>query len=344
MQAYRISTFGVEALESTTLPMPEVGPGMVLVRIHAVSLNYRDLMVVEGRYNPKMELPRIPCSDGAGEIVAVGAGVESVGVGDRVCTLFFQRWMDGAISSENSKGALGGDVDGVLAEYVALPQDGVIRFPSHLSYEEASTLPCAGLTAWNALHHAGVPESPGGAGETVLVQGTGGVSIFALQFAKLAGMRIFGISSSDEKLERAAALGLDAGCNYRDVPEWSRWVATVTERRGVNRLIEVGGAGTFAQSLEAAGFGGLIAQIGVLSGGVATGAVPLTQILRKQLRVQGIYVGSKTMFAEMNETIAGAGLRPVVGEVFAFEAARDALMTMKSGQHFGKIVVKGTVA
>jgi NADPH:quinone reductase-like Zn-dependent oxidoreductase len=340
MEGYRISAFGIEALERTTLPMPEVKPGMVLVRIHAVSLNYRDLMMVEGRYNPRMALPRVPCSDGAGEVVAVGAGVDRVAVGNRVCTLFFQGWMAGAISAEKTRGALGGDVDGALAEYVTLGQDGVIPFPAHLSYEEAAALPCAGLTAWNALHHAGMPSSPAKSGDTVLIQGTGGVSLFALQFAKLAGMTVYGISSSDEKLKRAAGMGLDAGCNYRDVPEWSRWVADVTERRGVDRIIEVGGAGTFSQSLEAAGFGGSIAQIGVLSGGVATGAIPLTQILRKQLRVQGIYVGSRAMFAEMNEAIEAARLRPVVDQLYPFAEAREALTAMKSGQHFGKIVVQ----
>jgi NADPH:quinone reductase-like Zn-dependent oxidoreductase len=340
MESYRVAAFGIEALERTTLPIPEAGPGSVVVRIHAVSLNYRDLMTVEGRYNPKMALPRIPCSDGAGEVVAVGAGVDRVAVGDRVCTLFFQGWMDGAISADKTRGALGGDVDGALAEYVALGQDGVIPFPEHLTYEEAATLPCAGLTAWNALHHAGMPASPAAAGDTVLIQGTGGVSLFTLQFAKLAGMTVYGTSSSDEKLARAAAMGLDGGCNYRETPEWSGWVADVTERHGVNRVIEVGGAGTFAQSLEAAGFGGLIAQIGVLSGGVATGAVPLTQILRKQLRVQGIYVGSRAMFAEMNEAIGTARLRPVVDQVYPFAEAREALTAMKSGQHFGKIVIR----
>ncbi len=210
MYAYPLTQFGVEHLKKVELPLLQIAPGMVLIRVHAVSLNYRDLMVVTRLYNPKMVLPRIPCSDGAGEVVAIGGGVSRVNVGDRVCGIFMQRWLDGPLTAEKSKAALGGDIDGMLAEYSLLHEDGVVHFPEHLSYEEAATLPCAGVTAWNALHHAGEPSKPALPDETIVIQGTGGVSIFALQFAKLLGARVVGTSSSEEKRSRAYGLGLDA--------------------------------------------------------------------------------------------------------------------------------------
>jgi NADPH:quinone reductase-like Zn-dependent oxidoreductase len=324
------------------LPMLQIASGMVLIRVRAVSLNYRDLMVVKGLYNPKMALPRVPCSDGAGEVVAIGDGVTRVRVGDRVCGIFMQRWLDGPLTAERSKEALGGDVDGMLTEYALLAEDGVVRFPEHLSYEEAATLPCAGVTAWNAVHHAGEPANPVLPCETVVIQGTGGVSIFALQFAKLLGAKVIGTSSSDEKLKRAYSLGLDEGCNYRKRPEWSKWVAEVTGGRGADRIIEVGGAGTFGQSLRAARVGGVVAQIGVLSGSATSEPLALTPILHKQLRVQGIYVGSRTMFEQMNAVITKAELRPVIDRVFTFDQAREAFLHMQSASHFGKIVIRMT--
>ena len=344
MRAFQVTQFGLEHLKSTEQPEPAVTPGMVLIRVHAVSLNYRDLLVAQGQYNPRMQLPRIPCSDGAGGVVAVGDGVRRVKVDDRVCGIFMQRWLDGPLTAEKSKAALGGDVDGMLAEYVLLSEDGVVRFPEHLSCEEAATLPCAGVTAWNALHHGGDPARPLQPGETVLVQGTGGVSIFALQFAKLLGARVIGTSSSEEKLARAHSMGLTAGCNYRERPEWSRWVTEVTDGLGADRIIEVGGAGTFGQSLRAARVEGMVAQIGVLSGGVTADPLALTPILHKQLRVQGIYVGSRAMFEQMNAAIAEVQLHPVVDKVFAFKQARDAFAHMQSGAHFGKIVVRVAAA
>jgi NADPH:quinone reductase-like Zn-dependent oxidoreductase len=340
MLACSLTQFGLEDLRLTDLPTPEIAPDMVLIKVHAVSLNFRDLMVVKWLYNPKMALPRIPCSDGAGEIVAVGEGVGRVEVGDRVCGIFMQRWLDGPLTADKSKAALGGDVDGMLAEYVLLHQDGVVRIPEHLSYEEAATLPCAGVTAWNALHYGGEPVSPAGSGDTILIQGTGGVSIFALQFARLMGARVIGTSSSEEKLARAYSLGLNAGCNYRDRPEWAKWAGEVTDGLGVDRIIEVGGAGTFGQSLRAARVGGLIAQIGVLSGGSTSEPLALTPILHKQLRVQGIYVGSRAMFEQMNEAIAKASLHPVIDRVFPLNEAREAFLHMQSASHFGKIVIR----
>jgi NADPH:quinone reductase-like Zn-dependent oxidoreductase len=342
MRAFSIKQFGVDHLEQVELPMLQTAPGTALIRVHAVSLNYRDLLMVKGLYNAKMALPRIPCSDGAGEVVAIGEGVNRVQVGDRVCGIFMQRWLDGPPTAERSKMALGGDVDGMLAEYVLLPQDGVVRFPKHLTYEEAATLPCAGVTAWNALHHAGGRVDPALPGDTVLIQGTGGVSIFALQFAKLLGARVIGTSSSDEKLARAYGLGLDAGCNYKERPEWWKWAIEATEGQGADRIIEVGGAGTFGQSLRAARVGGVVAQIGVLSGGATSEPLALTPILHRQLRVQGIYVGSRAMFEEMNDAITKAGLHPIIDRVFAFDQAQEAFLHMQSASHFGKIVVRVT--
>lgn len=342
MYAYPVKQFGVDHLERVELPTLKIAPGMVLIKVHAVSLNYRDLMVVKGLYNPNMALPRIPCSDGAGEVVAIGDGVGRVRVGDRVCGIFMQRWLDGPLTAERSKAALGGDVDGMLAEYVLLSEEGVVQFPEHLSYEEAATLPCAGVTAWNALHHAGDPACPALPGETVVIQGTGGVSTFALQFAKLLGARVIGTSSSDEKLNRAYGLGLDAGCNYKERPEWAKWVAEITGGQGADRIIEVGGAGTFGQSLRAARVGGVIAQIGILSGSATSEPLALTPILHKQLRVQGIYVGSRVMFETMNAAIAKAKLRPVMDRVFSFDQVREAFLHMQSASHFGKIVIRVT--
>ena len=340
MYGYPIQQFGVQHLTKVELPRLQIASGMALIKVHAVSLNYRDMMTVEGQYNPRMPLPRIPCSDGSGEVIALGEGVGRVRVGDRVCGIFMQRWLDGPLTAERSKAALGGDVDGMLAEYVLLAEDGIVRFPDHLSYEEAATLPCAGVTAWNALHYAGENSNPARAGETIVIQGTGGVSIFALQFARLLGARVIGTSSSEEKLSRAFGLGLDAGCNYRERPEWSKWVTEMTGGRGADRIIEVGGAGTFAQSLRAARVGGVIAQIGVLSGAAMSDAVALTPILHKQLRVQGIYVGSRRMFEEMNKAIENAGLRPVIDRVFGFDEAREAFVYMRTASHFGKIVIR----
>src|ERR1700733_6901855 len=242
MRAYPLKQFGLENLRPAELPeiKPEIqiAPSSVLIKVHAVSLNYRDLMVVKGLYNPKMALPRIPCSDGAGEIVAVGEDVTRVQVGDRVCGIFMQRWLDGPPTAEKSKAALGGDVDGMLSEYVLLHHEGVVRFPEHLTYEEAATLPCAGVTAWNALPHAGDPANPTQPGETVVIQGTGGVSIFALQLGKLLGACVIGTSSSEEKLTRARSLGLDEGCNYKQRSDWSTWVTETTAGKGGERIIE----------------------------------------------------------------------------------------------------------
>jgi NADPH:quinone reductase-like Zn-dependent oxidoreductase len=334
MQAWTIPAFGIENLALTDRPAPQPKPGQVLVEVKAASLNYRDLMVTLGHYNPKMHLPRIPASDGAGIVAAVGEGVTRVQPGDRVCGIFMQNWLDGKPTPEKVRGALGGDMDGMLATHVLLNAEGVVRFPEYLSFEEAATLPCAALTAWNALIRAGHLA----AGETVLIQGTGGVSIFALQLAKAMGARVIGTSGSDEKLARAQSLGLDAGVNYRTAPEWAKWVLEETGGQGADVVVEVGGAGTFAQSLAAVRMGGTIAQIGVLSQSKEPLHIPA--ILHKQVHVEGIYVGSRADFEAMNRALAQNHIRPVIDNVFRFRELPDALRRMQGGEHFGKIVVQ----
>jgi NADPH:quinone reductase-like Zn-dependent oxidoreductase len=333
MKVWQIKSFGIDALSLEDIPLPHPGRGEVLIKVHAVSLNYRDLRMVGGQYNPKLAMPRIPCSDGAGEVVEVGQDVTGVAIGQRVTGIFMQNWLDGAPTAETSRGALGGDIDGMLAEYRVLPASGVIPIPDHLSYAEGATLPCAGVTAWNALQVT--PTSPG---EVVVIQGTGGVSIFALQFAKMVGARVLGTSSSDEKLERARTLGLEAGCNYRSSPDWAKWVLDQTGKRGADLVVEVGGSGTFSASLQAVAIGGTVAQIGVLS--QSTQPIPIAPLLHRQIRVQGIYVGSRAHFAAMNRAITANLMRPSLGRLFAFQDAQEAFRTMEKGAHFGKIVIQ----
>jgi NADPH:quinone reductase-like Zn-dependent oxidoreductase len=331
MRAWQISSFGIDSLEFVERPTPAPGPGEVLIAVRAISLNFRDLMVVKGLYNPKMRLPRIPCSDGAGQVIEVGTGVTAWKPGDRVCGIFMQNWLDGLLTAERASGALGGDIDGMLADFVVLSQDGLVEIPEHLSFQEAATLPCAAVTAWNALSTGDVKP-----GATVLIQGTGGVSIFALQFARLRGARVIGVSSSNEKLERAAGLGLDAGFNYRNNPEWDRWALDQTNGEGVDLVVEVGGSGTLPRSLKAVRYQGTVAQVGVLTGGPEPLAVP--SILHKMARIHGMYVGSRRDFIEMNRAISLAQLRPV-GEEFHWTQAREVLEKMEEGSHFGKLVL-----
>lgn len=331
MRAWQISSFGVDSLEFTERPTPVPGPGEVRVAVRAISLNFRDLMMIKGLYNPKMGLPRIPCSDGAGEVTQVGPGVTAWKPGDRVAGIFMQNWLDGALTAARAKGALGGDIDGMLADFVVLKETGLVEIPEHLSFQEAATLPCAAVTAWNAL--AAGDLKPGG---TVLIQGTGGVSIFALQFARLRGARVIGVSSSNDKLNRAIGLGLDAGLNYRENPDWDRWALEQTGGEGADLVVEVGGSGTLQRSLKAVRFGGTIAQVGVLSGAAEPLAIPL--VLHKMARIHGIYVGSRRDFVEMNRAVSLAQLRPV-GEEFHWTQAREVLERMEEGSHFGKLVL-----
>jgi NADPH:quinone reductase-like Zn-dependent oxidoreductase len=333
MRAWQIvSPNGIDALELSERRSPDPGPGEVKMRIRASSINYRDLGTVRDPVSRKLPYPRIPNSDGAGEIVAVGPGVTGLSKGARVASTFFQRWDDGQCSAEAMASALGGALDGVLAEEAVLSSDGVVPIPGHLSFEEAATLPCAALTAWNALAEAARVK----AGDTVLLLGTGGVSIFALQFARLMGARVIIISSSDAKLERAKALGAAHTINYRTTPDWDRAVLDLTNGTGVDATVEVGGAGTLPKSINATRIAGTISLIGVLAGG----QIDPAQFMRRSIKMQGIYVGSRRMFLEMNRAIAFAGLKPVIDRTFPFEKAKDAYHTMQAAGHFGKIVIR----
>jgi NADPH:quinone reductase-like Zn-dependent oxidoreductase len=326
--------FGLDHLALVERPDPAPGPGQALVRLRAASLNFRDLLTAEGKYNPKQKLPLIPCSDGAGEVVAVGEGVTRVQPGDRVCTVFAQKWLAGRPTRERLRSTLGGPLDGTLAELALFDQEGLVKAPESLSDEEAATLPCAAVTAWSAL----VTEGNLTAGETVLVQGTGGVSLFALQLAKLLGARVIATSSSDEKLERVRAMGADETINYNEVPTWGARARELTGGLGVDHVVEVGGAGTLQQSLQATRFGGTISLIGNLAGSKTE--LLLTQVFMQQIRLQGILVGSREGFEAMNRAIDLHRLRPVIDRAFPLEEAPAAFRAMAAGGHFGKIVVR----
>jgi NADPH:quinone reductase-like Zn-dependent oxidoreductase len=325
--------FGLEHLLPGERPDPEPGPREVLVRVRAASLNYRDLLVVEGRYNPRMQLPRVPLSDGAGEIAAVGAEVTGWNVGDRVVIPFFPAWREGALTREKAASALGGDVDGVLREYVTVPADCLLPIPEHLDFTQAAALPCAAVTAWNGLFVAGALQP----GQTVLLQGTGGVSLFGLQLARAAGARTIVISSSDAKLERARGLGADETINYQTVPDWEKAVLDLTGGEGIDLTLEVGGAGTLPRTLRATRHGGRISLIGVLAGG--GGDLQIFPILHKMLAVHGIYVGSRAMFADLNRLLARQRMVPVIDRVFDFAETPAALHYFREQAHFGKVCV-----
>jgi NADPH:quinone reductase-like Zn-dependent oxidoreductase len=334
MRAYRLHEFGgPESLVGEELPSPTPGPGQVLVRMRALSLNFRDILLSKGLYNPKLRLPMVPLSDGAGEVAAAGAGVTRFRPGQRVAACFMPGWVDGEINEAKARSALGAESPGVLAEEVILPEEGLVAIPEHLSFAEAATLPCAGVTAWHAVVESGSIKP----GDSVLTLGTGGVSIFALQFARLAGARVIATSGSETKLSRALELGASAGINYKTTPDWDKQVRELTSGRGVDQVIEVGGAGTLTRSVRAVRLGGYVALIGVLSG---TGDVNPLPILMKGVRLQGIFVGSRAMFEAMNRAIATSGLRPIIDRVFPFDKAVDALKYLESGAHFGKVVIQ----
>ena len=318
---------------SADLAKPKPKAGEVLIRVRAASLNYRDLLVAAGAYVAKVNTSLIPVSDGAGEIIALGEGVTDLAVGDRVVGTFFQKWLAGGISPAATSLALGGTVDGMLAEYVTLPETGVVRFPSYLNFAEAACLPCAAVTAWNALvETAGIQ-----AGQTVLVLGTGGVSIFALQIAKLHGARVLVTSSSDEKLARAKSMGADAVINYRDIPDWDQAVLDVTGGDGVDLVVEVGGAGTLQRSIKSVRAGGTVAVIGVLTG---TGNIDPRPIISRAVRLQGVFVGSRAMLQNLNRAMTQCAVRPVIDRIFSLGQAKEAYEHLASGAHFGKVVIE----
>lgn len=335
MKVYQLEiATGIDALSLIEKPEPKPAYGQVLIRVHATALNYRDLVVARGDYGPAIKYPLIPMSDGAGEVVTVGEGVTRVKVGDRVAGIFFQKWLDGHLTKEKIKSDLGGTINGMLAEYVVLHEDGLVVLPNHLSYEEGATLPCAGVTAWHAL----MSQDKITAGERVLLLGTGGVSIFALQFAKIHGAEVIITSSSDEKLQRAKELGADEVINYKTTPDWHKEVYKITERHGVDRVIEVGGGGTLAKSMQAVRVAGKINLIGILAG-AKTEVNPLPALM-KGLTIQGIYVGSRDMFEAMNRGISLHQIKPAIDRIFSFEQTKEAYSYLQSGAHFGKVVIK----
>jgi len=327
-------SFGLDNLKAAERPIPEPRVDEVLIRVRAVSLNFRDLLVVQGKYNPRMKLPRVPLSDGAGEVVSVGADVTNWKPGDRVVVPFFPTWLDGELTAAGAASALGGDVDGMLREFITVRANALLSIPNYLSFEQAATLPCAAVTAWHGLFVAGNLQP----GQTVLLQGTGGVSLFGLQFAKVAGANIIIISSSDAKLERARAMGAHHTINYKSTPDWEKEIHKITNGNGVDVTLEVGGAGTLSKTLKATGYAGHVSLIGVLSG--ISGDVQIGHILHKAITVQGIYVGSRAIFESMNRASAQHKIEPVIDQVFDFDQSVDAFRHLESAQHFGKIVIR----
>ncbi|MBI1190395.1 MAG: zinc-binding dehydrogenase [Tepidisphaera sp.] len=332
MKAYRVeSDQGFGAIRMVDLAPPLPGPGQVRVSLKAASLNYRDLVIAKGGYLRNQTRPVIPLSDGAGVIDAVGEGVTSWRAGDCVVANFLRDWVHGPLHERVLHSALGGAIDGVLAEQFVVPAHALVRIPDHLDFAEASTLPCAALTAWNALTAANTR-----AGDNVLVLGTGGVSIFALQLARAMGARVIATSSSDAKLAKARELGAHAAINYKSHPLWSSKVLELTGGVGVDHVIEIGGPGTFEQSLKSTRVGGTVSLIGFLASGDNPGIVPA--ILNAQT-VRGIYVGSVEMFEAMNRAISVARLRPVIDRKFAFADAIKAYEYFASQAHVGKVVI-----
>jgi NADPH:quinone reductase-like Zn-dependent oxidoreductase len=334
MKAFEIAEpKGIDSLKIVERATPQPGPTEVLVRVRSTSLNYRDLVTVKGGAVTRgIRLPLIPLSDGAGEVVQVGPAVERFKPGDRVAAGFFQDWLAGPPHPRYFRSALGGAIDGMLAEYVTLDEQGLVRIPDYMSLDEAATLPCAALTSWNALVAMGDIT----AGQSVLVMGTGGVSIFALQFARIHGARVIATSSSDAKLARLREMGASDVINYKTNPNWEERVLEMTGGEGVDHVIEVGGAGTLARSIRAAKLDGRISLIGLLGGG---GQIDPMPILLKSITLRGIYVGSREMFEEMNRAMEVNGVHPIIDRVFPFEQSREAYRYLESGAHFGKVCI-----
>lgn len=338
MRAFEIvaGSTSLDGLKPARRPDPSPEPRQILVKIQAASLNFRDLAIVRGQYfTGPVAANLIPLSDGAGEVVAVGAAVTRFRVGDRVCGTFFRGWIDGRPPAGHMVALGASPADGVLADLVAMDEQDAVSVPPHLSPEAAATLPCAAVTAWHGLVENG-HVTPG---ETVLLIGTGGVSMFALQFARLAGARAIVISSSDEKLARARKLGAEIGINYRATPDWDAEVLRQTQGRGVDHVIEVGGQGTLGRSINTLAAGGRIQLIGVLTGHASQPPSPYG-LLAKQASVQGVFVGSRGQFERMNAGIAAQRLEPVIDRVFGFDDAPAAYRHLEQGAHFGKVVIR----
>jgi len=327
--------WSVDHIVEAQRPQPATGPTQILLRMKAATLNYRDHVLVRRGYgNRSGELPLVPVSDGVGEVVAVGAAVTRFKIGERACPAFFQDWVSGPFKDGWWRSQLGGPRDGVMQEFMAVEEHAAVRVPDFLTDLEAAALPCAAVTAWSAL----AVQNPVKAGDVVVVQGTGGVSLFALQFAKMQGARVIALSSSDAKLERVSALGADHLINYRVVPEWGRAVRALTDGVGADHVVEVGGAGTLAQSVRAVRGGGTVSLIGVLGGAAAE--VGLGHVVTRNIRLQGITVGSRDLFEDMLRAIDLHRVRPVVDEkVYAFTGIAEAIRRLPDGGHFGKVGV-----
>jgi NADPH:quinone reductase-like Zn-dependent oxidoreductase len=332
MRAMQANDFSIDALSMAQKPVPKPRRGEILVRIKAASLNYRDLAILVEKYLPTLPLPYVPASDACGEVVQTGEDVTRFKVGDRVIPIYTQGWHDGLPTLElRTRRTLGAPLSGVLQEYLAVPAEDAVTVPAHLNDSEAATLPIAALTAWSTLQEGGIKP-----GDSVLVQGTGGVALFALQFAKLAGARVIVISSSDEKLARARQLGAEVGINYRTTPDWHVAVKDATQGKGVDLVVETAGA-TLDKSLASLAFGGFIGVVGFVAGYKAE--IPIRALLGPMIRVQGIAVGSRARFEAMNRAIAQHKLKPVVDSTFSLEQSADAFRHMQQGRHFGKIVL-----
>ncbi|WP_127531818.1 zinc-dependent alcohol dehydrogenase family protein [Paenibacillus kobensis] len=336
MKAYALQDgFGIENVKEVDRPIPVPARGEVLLRMKAVSLNARDITIINGYYDPNLKEPLIPVSDGVGEIVALGEGAGKFKIGERVSPTFTQGWKSGEPTKEHWASTLGYPLHGLLAEYVVLPEDGLVRVPSFLTDTEAAALPCAGVTAWHAI----VEEGRVKAGDTVVVQGTGGVSLFALQFAKLQGAQVIVTSSSDSKLARAYELGADYGINYKDNPEWDQAVLARTQGKGADHIVDLGGAATLNHSISALKVGGQISVVGLLSG-VSVEGLALVPALLKSARLQAINVGSRSMFENMISAIEHHRLRPVVDAEYPFSDSIKALTHLAKGSYFGKIGIR----
>jgi NADPH:quinone reductase-like Zn-dependent oxidoreductase len=324
-------TWSPDNIRLAERPKPEAGPGEVLLQMEAASLNYRDYVMARGGYGRRGGgLPLVPCSDGAGRVIAAGPGVSRVAVGDLVCPIFAQTWWSGPFRETHWTGTLGGPRDGVMQEFMALSQESVVRVPQHLDAVQAATLPCAAVTAWNAV----VTQGQVKAGDVVLVQGTGGVSLFALLFAKMHGARVLATSSSDAKLERVRDMGADHVVNYKANPDWHKIAREVTNGVGVNLVVEV--AGTLDASVRAVRTSGTVALIGVLGG--ATPQLSLGPVVTQNIRLQGVTVGSRDLFEEMVRAIElHRTVPPVDEQLFGFEEVGEAIKALPAGQHFGKV-------
>lgn len=328
-----VDEFSIDALRYQTLDVPDPSADEVLVRVRAVSLNYRDLMVVRGHYNPKVHKPRTLCSDAAGEVIAVGANISAFQPRDRVVAGFFPGWIDGPLTDDAAATAMGEATEGVLTSYRNFPAHALVKIPAELSFQEAATLPCAGVTAWNAL----VAIGNIGRGDTALLLGTGGVSTLGLQIAHLRGATTIITSSSEAKLERAKALGATHTLLTEARADWSGKVRELTDGLGATHVLEVGGAGTLPSSLKAAARNGLVAVIGVLSG--VEQPLNVLPILMNGLRVQGIYVGSVHMLEDLTEAFTTYGIHPPISQTFSFQDAKEAFRTLESATHFGKLII-----